>query len=163
MRSIQFPLVIYTLMILFQNYCTAWILPMVRYNEISNAKNADNLQENATTEDFKELIGIQIIKFTRKDPIMKIFDYDMDLARKFAYKQWQKLLSVYKPAPNVEVEEVTVLVPARDPPKTSERPQSKIMKPIKAAKLEYDEDGPQQMAQALKDLRGPDDKHKRLK
>uniref|UniRef100_A0A034UWY2 Uncharacterized protein n=1 Tax=Bactrocera dorsalis TaxID=27457 RepID=A0A034UWY2_BACDO len=163
MNSIKLPLIFYVSIILYQNYSTAWILPMLRRNEISNEKSAENLQWNATAEDFKEVIGIQIVKFTRQDSVMKMFDFDMDLARKFAYKQWQKLLSVYEPSPSLQVTEVTVRVPARDPPKTSEKPESKLMKSIKPAKLEYDEDGPKQVAQALQDLKGPDNVPKGLK
>uniref|UniRef100_A0A0K8UM38 Uncharacterized protein n=1 Tax=Bactrocera latifrons TaxID=174628 RepID=A0A0K8UM38_BACLA len=163
MNSIKFSLVFYVSILLHQNYSTAWILPMLRRNELSNEKSAENLQGNVTAEDFKEVIGIQIVKFTRQDLVMKFFDFDMELARKFAYKQWQKLLSVYEPAPNLQVMEVTVRVPVREPQETSEKPERRLMKSIKPARREYDEDGPQQVALALQDLKGPQVIHKGLK
>lgn len=164
MYNIQFTPVIYIVTILLHNHCAAWVLPMVKYTEIQKKENAENLPANATTtEDPKGVIGIEIIKFKRADPAMQIFDFDMDLARKFAYSEWQKLLSVYVPVPDLQVEEIKVSVPARELPKTNQSPQSKILKSILPAKLENDEDGPRRVAKALQDMHGSEDIHKGLK
>uniref|UniRef100_W8BY52 Uncharacterized protein n=1 Tax=Ceratitis capitata TaxID=7213 RepID=W8BY52_CERCA len=166
MKGIIISLTIYSFIILLGSNGNAWMLPMVKYSHnIPQSAEELNADESTITEDLKAVIGIKVVKFTRHDPAMRIFDFDMDLARKFAYKQWQNLLSVYFPAPTAQIEEVTVRLPVLEMHTenvTQVQKQSKLMKTLMEAKKEYDEDAPQRVAQALADMYEKNDLHKSL-